>query len=297
LASQQLPTWNRSVLDRWVKRSLEKADDSRPVVAHSGVLPHLPQLDGTDSHLYFGWYHGDERDLPAFAASVPRMVRFVSEFGAQAVPTTADFMEPERWPDLDWDHLETRHNLQKAVFDRRVPPADYATFDAWRLASQGYQAQVLKHHIETLRRLKYRPTGGFCLFSMADGHPSVSWSVLDHQRVRKRGYSAVWEACRPVIVVAERFPAALAPGDALALDVHVVSDLRHELEDVVVSAHLSWAGGEHRWRFGGAVRADDCARVGTLQLLVPDAPGPLTLDLTLEHPMAAATNRYETVIC
>jgi beta-mannosidase len=64
LAGHQLPTWNKSVLDRWVKRSFEKADVTRPVIAHSGVLPHLPTLDGTDSHLYFGWYHGDERDLP-----------------------------------------------------------------------------------------------------------------------------------------------------------------------------------------------------------------------------------------
>ena len=99
---QVLPTWNRSVLDLRVKRAIEGADGSRPVIPHSGVLPHPPKLDGTDSHLYFGWYWGDERNLPGFAATVPRMVRFVSEFGAQAVPESAEFMEPERWPDLDW---------------------------------------------------------------------------------------------------------------------------------------------------------------------------------------------------
>ena len=84
--SQQVPSWNKTILDRWVKRAFETADETRPVVAHSGVAPHFPQLDGTDSHLYFGWYHGDERDLEGFAATVPRMVRFVSEFGAQSVP-------------------------------------------------------------------------------------------------------------------------------------------------------------------------------------------------------------------
>ena len=105
IAGQQLPSWNKTVLDRWVKRAFEQADETRTTIAHSGVLPHLPQLDGTDSHLYFGWYHGDERDLPGFAATMPRMVRFVSEFGAQAVPTAADFMEPKRWPDLDWERL------------------------------------------------------------------------------------------------------------------------------------------------------------------------------------------------
>ena len=61
VAAQQLPSWNRTVLDRSVKRSLQRHDGTRPVIAHSGVLPHPPLLDGTDSHLFFGWYHGDER--------------------------------------------------------------------------------------------------------------------------------------------------------------------------------------------------------------------------------------------
>ena len=147
-AEQQLPTWNKSVLDAAVKRALQKADGSRPVVPHSGVTPHLPQLDGTDQHLYFGWYMGDERDLPAFARRLPRMVRFVSEFGAQAVPSgdAAGFAHPERWPDLDWDELELRHALQKPVFDRHVPPDGYATFAGWRDATQRYQAQVIRRH-------------------------------------------------------------------------------------------------------------------------------------------------------
>ena len=174
---QQLPTWNKTVLDAPIKRALEKADGTRPVVAHSGVAPHLPQLDGTDSHLYFGWYWGDERDLPGFARTLPRMVRFVSEFGAQAVPAADDsgdgaaFCEPQRWPDLDWARLRDRHNLQKARFDRYVPPADFASFDDWRIATQRYQAELIRRHVEVLRRLKYRPTGGFAQFCLADGHP------------------------------------------------------------------------------------------------------------------------------
>ena len=190
-AEQQLPTWNKSVLDAAVKRALQKADGSRPVVPHSGVTPHLPQLDGTDQHLYFGWYMGDERDLPGFARRLPRMVRFVSEFGAQAVPSgdAAAFAHPERWPDLDWDELELRYALQKPVFDRHVPPDGYATFAGWRDATQRYQAQVIRRMVEELRRLKYRPTGGFAQFLFADAQPGVTWSVLDHERGPKLGYA------------------------------------------------------------------------------------------------------------
>jgi beta-mannosidase len=296
LAAQELPTWNKTVLDRSVKRAFEKADSTRPVIAHSGVLPHPPLLDGTDSHLYFGWYHGDERDLPAFLRTVPRMGRFVTELGAQAVPETADFCEPERWPDLDWDRLGRTHALQKAIFDRVVPPADHATFEGWRGATQAYQAVVIRRQIEALRRIKYRPTGGFAQFCFADGHPAVTWSVLGHDRAPKAGYEALRQACRPVIVVADRLPEVVDPGDALALDVHVISDLRAPVEDAEITAHLRWAGGERTWRWRGDIPADACERVGTVQIVVPEAPGAMALDLALGWADGSAENRYEAHI-
>jgi beta-mannosidase len=295
-AAQELPTWNKTVLDRSVKRAFEKSDGTRPVIAHSGVLPHPPLLDGTDSHLYFGWYHGAERDLPGFLRAVPRMGRFVSELGAQAVPDDAAFCEPDRWPDLDWERLGRTHALQKAVFDKYVPPAEHATFDSWRAATQEYQATVVRRQIEALRRIKYRPTGGFAQFCFADGHPAVTWSVLGHDRAPKLGYDALRAACRPVIVVADRLPAVVAPGEALALDVHVVSDLRSQVDDAEITAHLTWAGGDRTWRWRGDIPADGCQRVGTLQIMVPDAPGPLSLDLTCRHGDGEADNRYEASI-
>lgn len=294
--AQQLPTWNKTFLDTTIRRALSRADQSRPVVAHSGVHPHLPKLDGTDSHLYFGWYHGDERELSGFARAVPRQVRFVSEFGAQAIPDTAGFMEPERWPDLDWQHLETRHGLQRSLFDQRVPAGDHASFEAWRDATQRYQAELIRRHIETLRRLKYRPTGGFAMFSFADTMPMVSWSVLDHARTAKLGHQALVDACRPVIVVADRLPAQLVAGDPVALDVHVVSDLRTQLDSLTVTARMSWNGGSHAWAWRGAAPADACVRIGTVRWIVPANPGPLRLDLDLVGPDVAASNRYDALV-
>lgn len=296
IAGHQLPSWNKTVLDRWVKRAFEQADETRTTIAHSGVLPHLPLLDGTDSHLYFGWNHGEERDLSGFAASMPSMVRFVSEFGAQAVPSAAEFMHPDKWPHLDWAMLTDRYGLQLHAFDRFVPPAGFGTFDAWRTATQRYQATVLRHHIETLRRLKYHPTGGFCFFMFNDAGPMVSWSVLDHERHPKLAFQAVVDACRPVIVVADRLPETVAVGACLALDVHVVSDVRRLLEGTVCTAKLSWPGGSHAWRWGGDVPPDSCVRVGTIQFVVADAPGELWLDLVVEHGDEVATNRYVSTI-
>ncbi len=273
-----LPTWNKTVLDHSVRRVLSRSDPSRPAVASSGLPPHPPTFEGGDSHLYLGWYSGDERSLPEVARWWPKLARFVSEFGAQAVPPSSEFMEPERWPDLDWERLEQHHALQLDRFETHVPLGDHATFESWRAATQAYQAEVIRHHVETLRRLKYRPTGGFLQFLLADSQPAVSWSLLDHRRRPKAAYGALAEACAPVIVVADRLPSRIRPGENVDLEVHVVSDLRVAIPEARVEARLSWPGGMTQQRWEGAVPADTCVRVGTVHASVPGHAGEASTD-------------------
>lgn len=298
IAADQLPSWNKSVLDRWVKRSFERADTSRPVVAHSGVVPHLPLLDGTDSHLWYGWRHGEAEDLARLAARVPRMVRFVSAFGSDSPPESAAFIDGQLrrhdWPDLDWEALAEHAGYQQVAFERVFPPDDFATYEEWRDTAQYYQGHVLKVQIETLRRLKYRPTGGFCFSTLADPSPSISSSVLDHERRRKPAYAAVADACRPVIVVADQLPAEVHPGQEIDVDVHVVSDLREAIDFAVVDAVVTWPGGEQRWRFGGPILADEVVKVGRVRFTVPEIDEMLALDLTLTAGGVTARNRYTT---
>lgn len=286
-----MPTWNKTVLDVSVARTLERADGSRPVVSHAGVLPHPAW--GTDSHLSFGWRHGSVGELPGLLRRLPVLARFVADFGAQSVPASATWMEPERWPDLDWDRLEARHHYQRHLFDRHVPPERFDTFAAWQAATQAYQAELLQQQVEALRRLKYNPTGGFCVASLADAHPAVSTAVLDHGRVPKAGFAALQAACAPVLLTADRLRREHAPGEAVALDVHIVSDLRHGLSGCRVDARLTWEGGQHRWSFAGEVEADSVAFVGTLCFVVPDAPGQLRLELLLSGPILASAT-YES---
>jgi beta-mannosidase len=209
---------------------------------------------------------------------LPRLARYVTEFGAQAVPDTNAWMEPERWPDLDWDDLFERHALQKRVFDRYVPPADCKSFDEWREATQAYQAALVQLQIEDLRRLKYAPTGGFTHFCFADGHPAVTWSVLDHERVPKRGYAALRDGCRPVLPMVE-------PRRGL---VHVANERREPLADALVEVHVD--GRIHR--FTGDVEADAVTYVGTVDLA--DA---IDVEVVLEHPVVGrVTNRYPLLV-
>ncbi len=293
LLKSNRPGWNRTVLDRTIKRTLTKNDPSRPVVAHSGVPPHLPLLDGTDSHLWFGW-HGPGRasDLAETAAKFPRLVRFVSEFGAQAVPIDSSFCEPERWPALDWRRLATEHNLNSEVLRRRVPPSMFETFEEWADATRRYQSSIIKVQIETLRRLKYSPTGGFSVHHLADGHPAITTSLLGHDRRPKPAYQTLVDACRPVIVTADPLPFAPEPGTLVALDVHVVSDLRRDAGIAVVRATLTDPTGSVEWRWEGDIKADTVTRVGEVLWTVPPGRGEVTLDLELTSSGLTATNRY-----
>ncbi len=277
-ASMFLPTWNKDVLDRSVARTLHRADPSRPVDLHSGILPGVGS-GGTDSHFYFGWYHGRLDGLAGALRSIPRLGRFVTEFGAQAVPETAEFMEPERWPDLDWERLFAHHACQRVFFDRFVPPDKYATFDEWRAATQEYQAALVQLQVEDLRRLKYEPTGGFCHFCFADGHPAVTWSVLDHARAEKRGYGALRTACSSVLAMVE-------PREG---SVHVVSELRHGLEDALIEVH---ADGRRLGKWTGYVPADAVVHVAEL-----DLDGTDELVATFDHPeVGRVENRYSPLI-
>ena len=277
--SMLLPTWNKEILDFSISHTLRRADPTRTVIPHSGVWPGLGST-GTDSHFYFGWYHGRLDGLGPALRRWPRVARFVTEFGAQAVPERADFMQPERWPDLDWDQLFEHHACQKRIFNRHVPPARFRSFDAWRDATQQYQAALIQLQVEDLRRLKFAPTGGFCHFCFADGHPAVTWSVLDHERVPKAGYRALRDACRSVLPMVE-------PREGL---VHTANEGRRALDGATLEVH---ADGRRLARWVGTIGADAVTFVGRVDL-PPDAR---EVRAVLEHPATGTIeNRYGAVV-
>ncbi|HEX7168674.1 MAG TPA: hypothetical protein VF230_16960 [Acidimicrobiales bacterium] len=274
-ATFAVPTYTKAILDGSLHRALGKADRSRPVLAHSGVAGR------SDAHLSFGWFDGEVDDLDAFAALWPRAVRFVGGFGTPA---------PGGSPIAGSDPA--------AFAAQGFDPQAYLSFEAWRDELQRHQAAVVKHHVETLRRLKYRPVGGFTYAALADAVPCVSAALVDHERVPKPSFEALVAACAPVVVVAERPAGAYRPGQPIALDVHVVNDTRDPIEGGVVTATLRWAGGSHEWRWTGNVAADAVVRVATIQAVAPATVGPLVLELDVDAPACGvkASNRYESTI-
>jgi len=294
-AKQQTPTWTKSVLDRLVGRAFNRADGSRPVVQGSGSWPSAPRFDGTDTHLRFGWHAGTGRDLETFARRIPRMVRWVSSFGSQSIPQNADIKVLD-WP-ADLGLLAERYGLGEHGFREYLPTSDAATIDEWIEASQAYQATLLRRQIETLRRLKYKPTGGFTFSALADARPAISFAIYDHDRQPKQAVDAVRAACQPMIVVADRLPVELTPDEPVLVDVHVVNDHRIPQTNLTVAAELAWAGGSHSWAWRGQAGADSVARIGSISWVVPAAPGPVDLHLYLrDGDDEVASNHYRSDI-
>ena len=58
-------------------------------------------------------------------------------------------------------------------------------------------------------------------------------------------------------------------------------DLHRDLPAARVAATMRWTGGERTWAWQGDVAADECTRIGAIDLEVPAAPGRVTLDLEL----------------
>jgi len=270
VANAALPTWGKEVLDRSTARAIQRADGTRPVVRSSGA--------GDDSHLWFGWRHGTLAGLAPAVRALPRLGRFVSAFGAQSVPTTSEWMHPEQWPALAWNDLAQHHGMELDAFDTHVPPADAKSFEEWCDATQAYQAALLQLQIEDLRRCKGSPCGGFAVFCLADPAPAVGFGLLDHDRVPKRAYGAVRDACRPV----------LAMVDPRTGNVHVVNDTRATILDAEVEIAVD--GRIRLWR--GGIDADAVVFVGTADL--DDA---VDVEVALAHPdLGRIANRYPLVI-
>ena len=278
IAAQILPSWNRTLLDRSVADTLTSSDPSRPVLAQSGSWPHLPRLAGEASHLWIGWRWGRIHDLSRLLRWWPRLGRFVAEFGAQApVDPSVLATASGTWPTIDWEELSRRTALELPAVFEQLPPASFPTAAAWTTAMQGHQRELIVSHVETLRRLKYRPTGGFAAFALADTTGGITASLLDHARRPKPAWHAFVAACAPVIAVLEAPPTELRTDDRLVLPIHVVNDLRSAIEDLTVTVTLSWASEPdrvlHRAGWNGRVGPDDVTRVGVLRATVPQPNG------------------------
>lgn len=246
LRQQQIPSWNRTILDRAIRRAFTRDDASRPVVTNSDVAPHVPQLSGSDVGLYFGWFDGQASDIAEYAATLPRMVRFVSDMGAQALPTNLTI-------DLD-DALETR-GAEADALRSIVPPTTYPDIGSWTAAMRSHQAEVLKTTIEALRVLKYHPNGGFFAGTWRSAGPGLTRCLVDHDGTERPALTAARDALQPVLPVLYPATSTLPSRSTARLSLHVCNDHPSDIE-VEVRATIHDQRGMATRQWSGQIAAD-----------------------------------------
>ena len=273
VAGQQLPSWNKTVLDRWVKRAFEQADETRPDRSPTAACcPTCRCSTAPTATCTSAGTTATSATSPGFAAidaTHGALRQRVRRPGGARLPPTS--WSRSGGPTSTGSVLAAPPRLAAArVREARAAGRRTPRSTPGGTATQTYQATVLRHHIETLRRLKYRPTGGFCFFMLNDSAPTVSWSVLDHERHPKLAYQAVVDACRPVIVVADRLPATCRAGRRVWRSTCTWSATCARAARGHGRARPRCAGpaATHDWRWAATSPPDSCVRVGTIQFVV-----------------------------
>jgi len=181
----------------------KELDPSRPVITASGEK---------DTHTYGGWYHD------TWLHYLKVSPRFCTEYGAQALPNLdSSFWEEvnTEWPvdptDPTWIYRDFQA-YQWSTFGVGAP-SQFPTLAEYVAASQKYQAWISRYGAERFRKLKWKPSAGIVHFMFVDGHPAITWSVLDYHRQPKQAFHALKAAFRPTHVIIE--PAGDFTGDRL----------------------------------------------------------------------------------
>jgi beta-mannosidase len=245
-------SWDRMVMDTRLKKIVEQADPTRPVIRASGKWS-VPWMRDADSHFYFGWYKqfdGPKRRFELIKWIFPSTLAFVTEFGAQSFPQLAScvkFMDADI-KKIDWAHLVERHHFQPNIM------ADWYDWRACQSLqelielSQAYQIEINQYYIDWLRYHKYQPCGGIAPFMFHDSNPAVQWSILDYWRAPKKSYHAMRVAFNPEYVFTLLPKDAYRVGETLTLPVYVVNDARRAYERVNIMATVFDANGTPVWQ-------------------------------------------------
>ncbi|WP_018133520.1 glycoside hydrolase family 2 protein [Effusibacillus pohliae] len=210
------PSVNTEELDPLLYQAVCALDSTRYVHEHSDF----------SEHPYPGWYY---KTMEEFMTRPYKPI--VSEFGAQALPNIqiAKDICGKTWPP-DWERM-AYHNFQydETFHVARIKMGD--NLEELVRNSQEYQARLLKFAIEEYRLDKYNNLGGLYQFMFVDCWPSITWAVIDYDRIPKLGYYALKKAYQPVLPVARMGRTIWTKGKHVEIKLYIINDYHKNLAD------------------------------------------------------------------
>jgi beta-mannosidase len=169
-----------------------------------------------DEHVYAGWSQGRWRafasrpdgdggqETSATAAQESLDMRFITEYGAQALPNLEMMQQIFAPEELNYDSGEIRNRWEFHDFQPletfNVAGIDRGeSVDEFIANSQTYQAHLIQFATENYRRARYSSIQGIFYATFVDNWPSITWSVLDYDRQPKDGFYALQTAMQPIL--------------------------------------------------------------------------------------------------
>ena len=240
-----------------------------------------------DCHMYPGWYFGD---LEAIAEIPEHHFPLVTEFGAQSLPrleTLATFIPEGAENAIPWASLSARC-AQPFLLQKHFP--DAKNLEELIEQSQAYQAELVRHHVEFIRARKDAPNHGLHLFAFNDCWPSVTWSVVEYDRVPKPAFHALSKAMEPVQAFVANYRSPLAIGQN-RLAITLVNDTAAHLINATIELVLNPSAGQ-----GEAIPLGDIEPTSVTQAIeLPchfDTPGQHAVRLITRWTGGTVENNY-----
>jgi hypothetical protein len=267
--------------------------------ADPDALYHASFCDLGEGHIWSGGFPFGE-----FSDHHQADHRFISEFGAIAPPaveTLRDMIPSDAiWERPDgaagrlglpivaeeyayhwaFDYAGLANSVARMYRHADRSPASLERFVD---ALQWYQAFGLRYCAEAYRRRRFAPIAGCRMWSYREVGPGIKFTVVDHHQRPKMGYFGLQAGYQPLLIsVDDRLPLATrAAGSRYRHDVWLINDLaeaqRLEVEAIL---HDPWGGIHGRWQSEADLPADSGQLVGTLDLPLPEKPGPYLLRLS-----------------
>ncbi len=304
--------FNKDKLDSEMVKVLEM--ELEPEKNHNGIIVKNSGIaglirGGTDLHSYCGYYWPT---APRYRAAYKfltsrRKVRFVTEFGAQAFPNLESLQKfpcfkdnPEDLFPLNTAILIKYHRYQQMFVRNYAKEENFKTLEEFIQATQDYQAEIAKFHIELFRFLKYDHCGGVIHFLFNDCFPGITWSIVDYWREPKKAYYVVKNCFEPVYPFIMKWPNKnYTQGKRFKTELYVTNDLHQEFNDIKLTVDISPSSGKAIFQneYNINIDKDSLIKIGEINVLLPKGrSGRYKLNLKLHLPDKIVYNEYEIII-
>jgi beta-mannosidase len=199
-------------LDPFLRQAILSQDSTRIVRLASNY----------EEHPYDGWYWGSKEHF----AAAP-MGPLVTEFGAQALPSKKNlktFLSEKELTESNWEAWQYHCFQYEQTFEIAGVKRGNS-LDEFIENSQNYQSEYIRTAVEFYRRKKFNGITGIFQFMFADCWPSITWSVLDYNLEKKKGFETLKNVFQPVYISVNRRQKRHLKGGVLNIDICLINDL------------------------------------------------------------------------